>query len=81
MAVIPEFKIKTYETKSENYTIKHRLDDLDSVTVIQCSKGNFDTDHYMRGMANGLLLAQAIMNQPYGSKMTMINEKFQFEEN
>lgn len=39
-----------------------RLKQLENVTKIQCSKGNFDQDEYMRGMANGLILARAIMN-------------------
>jgi len=32
------------------------------VTAIQCSPGNFDVNEYMRGMANGLILAQAIVD-------------------
>ena len=35
---------------------------LNSVTKIQCQKGNYSVSEYMRGMANGLILAEAIMN-------------------
>jgi len=37
------------------------LEALKEVTAIQCSPGNWDVDHYMHGMANGLILAVAIM--------------------
>jgi hypothetical protein len=37
------------------------LEQLDNVTAIQCADGNWNYDPYMQGMANGLLLAQAIM--------------------
>lgn len=38
-----------------------RLENLKSCKNIQCSKGNYDQNEYMRGMANGLILAEAIM--------------------
>jgi hypothetical protein len=34
---------------------------LDDVTSIATSPGNYDADPYMLGMANGLILAQAII--------------------
>lgn len=41
---------------------RHRIArDLEDVIKIQCSRGNWDYDPYMMGMANGLLLAQNIM--------------------
>lgn len=36
------------------------LEDLDNVTAIAVDPGNAGVDEYMRGMANGLLLAQSI---------------------
>jgi len=38
-----------------------RLADLTKIKEIQCSKGNYDFNEYMRGMANGLILAEATM--------------------
>lgn len=35
--------------------------DLENVTNIQCSNGNWNYDPYMLGMANGLILARAIL--------------------
>lgn len=40
---------------------KSAIEQLDNVTAIQCSDGNWNYDAYMQGMANGLILAQAIM--------------------
>lgn len=40
--------------------IKKKIEHLKSVTKIQCSKGNYDQGEYMRGMANGLMLAVSI---------------------
>lgn len=50
--------------KSEEFTIDQRIAALKNVTEIQC---NNVVDEYMRGMANGLLLAETIMTKPYGS--------------
>lgn len=41
---------------------KKALSDLKKVTETQCADGNWNYDAYMHGMANGLILAQAIMN-------------------
>jgi hypothetical protein len=41
--------------------MKSLLDKLDDVTAIASHPGNAGADEYMRGMANGLILAQAIM--------------------
>ncbi len=68
-------KIKKYKSKYENYDIAQRLDDLKSVLEIQCSKGNFDQSEYMRGMANGLILAWHIIREPYGSDVPYLNER------
>ncbi|TIL53788.1 MAG: hypothetical protein E5Y83_05725 [Mesorhizobium sp.] len=39
-----------------------RIDDLKKVTEIAVQPGNADADEYMRGMANGLILAMATMD-------------------
>ena len=41
--------------------MEKRIKQLKDITKIQCSKGNYDIDEYMRGMANGLILAEANM--------------------
>ena len=41
----------------------HRVENLKDITKIQCSPGNYDCDEYMRGMANGLILAVSIMEE------------------
>jgi hypothetical protein len=40
---------------------KRRIDTLDKVVDSAVTPGNYDVNEYMLGMANGLLLAQAIM--------------------
>jgi hypothetical protein len=40
-------------------TLSKRLSDLEDITKIQCSKGNWDASEYMLGLANGLILALA----------------------
>jgi hypothetical protein len=54
--------------KSDSYPIDQRIADLQSVIETQCSRGNYDTSEYMRGMANGLLLAWSIVVEPYGTE-------------
>lgn len=39
-----------------------QIADLNNVTEIQCTDGNWNYDAYMQGMANGLILARAIIN-------------------
>ena len=41
--------------------VENRIKQLKEVTKTQCLKGNYDANEYMRGMANGLILAEAIM--------------------
>lgn len=41
-------------------TIEQKVKALDDVTAVATSHGNAYADEYMRGMANGLLLAQSI---------------------
>mgnify|MGYP001567464167 CR=1 FL=1 len=40
---------------------KTAIEKLEDVTAIATSSGNYDCNAYMHGMANGLLLAKAIM--------------------
>jgi len=40
---------------------KSRLQQLKDASKIQSSKGNWNVSQYMRGLANGLILAVAIM--------------------
>lgn len=70
-----KMEIKQYKSKFENYDISQRLSDLESVLKIQCSKGNYDYDDYMRGMANGLLLAWNIIREPYGTKINYFEKE------
>lgn len=42
-------------------TFKKRMSKLDNAIKIQTSKGNYDANEYMKGMANGLILAEAIL--------------------
>lgn len=37
------------------------LEKLKELTATQCSPGNWDFDPYMHGMANGMILAVAIL--------------------
>lgn len=40
---------------------KKNLEHLEDVIKIQCSKGNWDYDPYMMGLANGLLMARHLV--------------------
>ena len=42
-------------------TLEERVATLVDITAIQLQDGNWNYNDYMRGMANGLLLAQTIM--------------------
>lgn len=64
--------LPTYASKYDNYNIAQRLDDLRTIVEIQCSKGNYDVNEYMRGMANGLLLAWNTIAEPYGKEVPFI---------
>jgi hypothetical protein len=64
-----KLEIKEYASKYENYDIGQRLDDLKNIVEVQCLTGNYDVSEYMRGMANGLLLAWYIMREPYGKEV------------
>jgi len=57
--------------KSEEYTVEQRIEDLKNITDIQC---NNVVDEYMRGMANGLLLAETVMSKPYGTDVNYFDK-------
>lgn len=68
--------IKKHNSKFEHYNITQRLEDLKNCVEIQCIKGNYDCNDYMRGMANGLLLAWYIMQEPYGAEVPFFGPEF-----
>lgn len=65
-------RIKKYASKSENYDIATRIEDLKSVVQTQCDQDL--RSEYMRGMANGLLLAWTIVHEPYGAEVPYFDE-------
>lgn len=42
-------------------SIEKQLDSLKKIIDVQCSDGNWNYDSYMHGLANGLILAKAII--------------------
>lgn len=40
---------------------RERCKSLDDLVAVQTSQGNWDSDPYMQGMANGMILAQSLM--------------------
>jgi len=42
--------------------MKSKAKQLQDIIDIQCADGNWNYDSYMHGMANGLLMAQSIMD-------------------
>ena len=66
-------KTKEYDSKRANYHLGHRFDDLKNIVEIQLNQGDcLQTDEYMRGMANGLLLAWNTMAEPYDDEVKFI---------
>lgn len=59
--------IKPTAAESETMVLKDsailelRIKKLEEITKLQCQKGNYNVNDYMRGLANGLILAEAIM--------------------
>lgn len=41
--------------------LRQRVDRFHDLVVIQTGDGNWNYDHYMHGMANGMLLAEAVI--------------------
>ena len=72
-------KLKVYNSKRENYHLGHRFDDLKNIVEIQLNQGDcLQTDEYMRGMANGLLLAWNTMTEPYDQGVKYIEPHSDF---
>ena len=68
-------KIKKYDSKRANYHLGHRFEDLKNILEIQLKQGDcLHTNDYMRGMANGLILAWHTMAEPYGCEVEYIEE-------
>lgn len=40
---------------------KNDIDKANSIIATQCSSGSWDLDHYMHGLANGMLLTKAVI--------------------
>jgi len=76
-----KFKLKEYDSKADNYHLNHRINDLKNIVEVQCSKGNYDYDAYMKGMANGLLLAWHTMMEPHDSPYLTIDSYYKFKAN
>ena len=57
---------KTLEMLTELRELTKRISQLDTLVDIQSTPGNYDQNEYMRGLANGLVLAQSILykNEP-----------------
>jgi len=62
------------KSKFEEYTIEQRLEDLRSLTKISSSVGNYDANDYLHGMANGLILALATMENKYGADVGFLSK-------
>jgi hypothetical protein len=60
LSFIPFNRARSKEVEKDE---KHKknIADLKNITDIQCSNGNWNYDPYMHGMANGLILAQNVM--------------------
>ena len=60
-----------HPSKYDQYTFDQRKADLKNVLDIQVANAKYD--EYMRGMANGLMLAWTIMAEPYGTDVKYLN--------
>ena len=47
--------------KAKENELKRRIEGVRELSKIQSSPGNYDYSEYMRGMANGLIIAEAIL--------------------
>lgn len=47
---------------SKTKTLQIVLDELDDLIKVQATDGNWNYDPYMRGMANGMLLAKSLLD-------------------
>ena len=51
--------IKYHSEKHTKY--KDSIDKLESLIKVQCTDGNWNYDPYLHGMANGMILAHAVV--------------------
>lgn len=58
---IPDWAIKLMAEQQLFNEMFSRIDKLDDITKVKSTVGNYDVSEYMRGMANGLILAQSII--------------------
>lgn len=72
IAQLVTMKLNQANIRLSDYDAEKRLKDLKNICDIQCSEGNFDVNEYMRGMANGLILAVSIFE---GTDPKYIEEK------
>lgn len=70
-----DWKRNVYKSKYDSYDISQRLEDLKNILEIQCSSGNYNTGEYMRGMANGMLLAWYTIAEPYGAEVPFFSSE------
>ncbi len=55
--------IETLEDRLEKMITMKRVDKLKELRDVQCSDGNWNLTEYMRGLANGLILAVSIFDE------------------
>jgi len=58
--------------------LQKRINDLKDLVKIQCSDGNWNYDHYMHGMANGMLLSLNVMDDKLENPYTGTQMKYPF---
>jgi len=52
---------KGYDKLSDQYAnLQDKVDKALELIKVQCGKGNYDQDEYMRGMANGMIIIKSI---------------------
>jgi len=56
--------------------MKNNLEKLKDIVKIQCSEGNWNANDYMLGMANGLILAEAILEEKEPKYLTKPKEGY-----
>ncbi len=55
--------IETLEDRLEKMITMKRVDKLKELRDVQCSDGNWNLTEYMRGLANGLILAVSVFDE------------------
>ena len=62
-------------------TIEEKIKAIDDAVSIQTTPGNFDYSEYMRGMANGLIFAQAVLKDQSPEYIEAPESKSTFQQN